>query len=205
MSWFHQLLDGKSALPPKSSDSFTVLRAGGGGGGGFGSGGFGEVGGAGEPGFPEESAGDCGGCASGPAGAGLSLVASAAEGATGVDGCSSPQADVSVDITTISHTTAQPVPRLMIASRATPIPPGNPVNVARSVRCVPCRSQVSSVAGPKWSRIVCSRWQSSGAADRPSDAGRRGPAGRVERIDRRAQRGLPGRDRNALPRSSRSE
>jgi hypothetical protein len=29
MSWFHQLLDGKSARPPKSSKSLTVLRAGG--------------------------------------------------------------------------------------------------------------------------------------------------------------------------------
>ena len=36
ISWFHQLLDGKRARPPKSSDSLTVLREGGAGGWGSG-------------------------------------------------------------------------------------------------------------------------------------------------------------------------
>ena len=57
MSWFHQLLDGKSARPPKSSDSLTVLCAGGGSGGGgvvaVSARGSGVVGGEAVPGLPD--------------------------------------------------------------------------------------------------------------------------------------------------------
>jgi len=98
ISWFHQLLEGKRARPPKSSDSRTVLLGGvevGGGAGAFG----------------EGAAGDCGGCASD---AGVE-----SEGAIGVAG-SLPQADVTRHKTTIKHTAARAVERRMmgVASNA---------------------------------------------------------------------------------------
>ena len=97
ISWFHQLLDGKSARPPKSSDNLTVLRAGGAGGsGGDGAGCCGAGEGVGE--------GEGDGAGDGDDGVGddsvdsvvVSLVALGKdEGAAGVSAGPPPQLDIS--------------------------------------------------------------------------------------------------------------
>ncbi|RPI49465.1 MAG: hypothetical protein EHM55_23680 [Acidobacteria bacterium] len=114
MSWFHQLLDGKRARPPKSSDSLTVLF----GGAGDGGEGFGGAGGEGGSGLSDGGAGDCGGCGScagvaGACGAGVSVAPAVSDGAIGVAGCAPAQAD-SMPIPTNEHTRARAVERRMI-------------------------------------------------------------------------------------------
>ena len=84
MSWFHQLLDGKSARPPKSSVSFTVLRAGAGGGAGCGAG-VGEGAGVGDGAGDGAGEGDGAGDGTGE-GVGVGEGAGAGAGSCGAGG-----------------------------------------------------------------------------------------------------------------------
>ena len=108
MSWFHQLFDGNSARPPKSSFSRTTLGGGGGGVGGGGAGGGGE-GGSGVPGD-----GGVGGVGAGSGAAGPCDE----DGAAGVDDFPPLHADPNIETTAIEQTHTCAAHRRMIASRS---------------------------------------------------------------------------------------